>query len=203
MFNSAMPAVLWALVVPPLALGQVMRTPLPRAALERPVILKDTRPAGPAPGMIYGTALSTTKARITWSTVPAANGYQLSRSGGGSSGMTLIQSVAATPGLVLAVDPTQYGKPVISPIPIKWGGTPNTTPPIRYLDSGRTPKASYTYMVVATYPDTGQYRSGSSEPAVLAMPPGLPPAWITATASLGTTVTLNWQPAPDASGYQV
>lgn len=195
--------ILAALTLPHLAVAQVReRIPLPGARLERPTP-RDPRPAGPAPGMIYGTALGPTTAKVTWSTVPAANGYQLYRSGGGSDAAALIHTVAATPGLVLAVDPTAYAGPVISPVPIPWGGSPNTVPPIRYQDPGRNPKATYTYTVVATYPDSGPYRAGSSEGAVLAMPPGLPPAGLSAKTSLGTTVTLTWQPVFDATGYTV
>ena len=179
------------------------RTPLPRTALPRqqPKTI-NARPAGLAPGMIYGTALGPTTAKVTWSTVPAANGYQLYRSGGGSSAATLIHSEAATPGLVLAVNPAFPGQdPRLPQIP--YGGTPNTVPPIRHLDLRRSPKTTYTYTVIATYPDTAAYGAGTSQPAALYMPPGLPPAGLTATTALGTTVTLAWQPVFDATGYTV
>jgi hypothetical protein len=194
-----------ALALPHLAAAQVpQRMPLPGTRLERPEgLTRDPRPVGPAPGMIYGTALGPTTAKVTWSPVPAANGYQLYRSGGGSTAATLIHSVAATPGLVLAVNPTAYAGPVIPPVPIKWGGTVNTIPPIAYRDLRRSPKTRYIYTVVATYPDSGPYRAGTSEAAELAMPPGLPPAGLAATTSLGTTVTLTWQPVRDATGYRV
>jgi hypothetical protein len=197
--------VLCGLALPQLGAAQVpLRTPVSGVRLERPeVVTRDLRPAGPAPGMIYGTALGPTTAKVTWSTVPAANGYQLYRTGGGSTVPTMIHSIAATPGLVLAVNPTAYAGPVISPVPIKWGGTVNTIPPIAYRDLRRSPKTRYTYTVVATYPDSGPYRAGTSEAAELAMPPGLPPAGLAATTSLGTTVTLTWQPVHDATGYRV
>ena len=72
-----------------------------------------------------------------------------------------------------------------------------------YRDPGRSPKATYTYAVVATYPDSSPYRAGTSQTTTVAMPPGLPPAGLTATASQGTTVTLGWLPAFDATGYKV
>jgi hypothetical protein len=191
------------LALPHLAVAQVReRIPLPGAQLERPPA-KDTRPAGPAPGMIYGTAMGPTTAKVTWSTVAAANGYQLYRSGGASNAVVMVHSEAATPGLVLAVDPTAYPgqDPRLPQIP--YGGSPNTVPPIRHIDLRRSPKVTYTYTVVATYPDTSSYRAGTSAPALLYMPPGLPPAALAATTSLGTTVTLTWLPVPDATGYSV
>lgn len=196
---------LCGMALPQLGAAQVPeRTPLPKTALPRQELrARDPRPAGPAPGMIYGTALGPTTAKVTWSTVPAANGYQIYRSGGGSSAAALIHTVPATPGLVLAVDPTNSGKPDPRLPQISYGGSPNTMPPIRHIDLRRSPKVTYTYTVVVTYPDSAPYRAGTSEPAVLAMPPGLPPAALAATTSLGTTVTLTWLPVPDATGYSV
>jgi hypothetical protein len=152
--------------------------------------------------MIYGTAMGPTTAKVTWSPVSAANGYQLYRSAGTSS-MVLIHSEAATPGLVLGVNPTAYPgqDPRLPQIP--YGGSPNTTPPIRHIDLRRSPKVTYTYTVVATYPDTSSYRAGTSTPALLYMPPGLPPAGLSATTAQGTNVTLTWLPAFDATGYIV
>lgn len=196
--------ILAALALPHIAMAQVPErvrvpgTPLPRQ--ERRTI--DARPAGPAPGMIYGTALGPTTAKVTWSTVAAANGYQVYRSEG-SGAATLIHSEAATPGLVLAVDPTTYGKPDPRLPQISYGGSPNTVPPIRHKDLRRSPKVTYTYTVVATYPDSSSYRAGTSAPADLYMPPGLPPAGLSATTSLGTNVTLSWLPVFDATGYMV
>ncbi|MEO8089651.1 MAG: fibronectin type III domain-containing protein [Gemmatimonadales bacterium] len=206
------PAMLFGLALPQLGVAQVPeRIVVPGAVLPRQAIRnRDLRPAGPAPDMIYGRALSPTRARVTWSTVPDANGYQLYRSGAGSGASTLIHSVVATPGLVLAVNPTAYqGPPPPQPgtpgggKPVPWVGNSNPVPTKSYVDPGRTPKATYTYAVVATYPDTAPYRAGSSQPASLAMLPGLPPAGLSATTSLGTTVTLSWQPVLDATGYQV
>ncbi len=179
------------------------RSSLPRTALPRQELRsRDLRPAGPAPGMIYGTAMGPTTAKVTWSPVSAANGYQLYRSAGTSS-MVLIHSEAATPGLVLGVNPTAYPgqDPRLPQIP--YGGSPNTTPPIRHIDLRRSPKVTYTYTVVATYPDTSSYRAGTSTPALLYMPPGLPPAGLSATTAQGTNVTLTWLPAFDATGYIV
>lgn len=202
----AIPKVLLcALALPQLGTAQVPeRTALPRTALPRQELRsRDPRPAGPPPGMIYGTALGPTTAKVTWSTVPAANGYQLYRSGGASNAAVLIHSQAATPGLVLAVDPTAYPgqDPRLPQIP--YGGSPNTVPPIRHMDLRRSPKVTYTYTVVATYPDSSSYQAGTSAPAVLYMPPGLPPAGLSAKTALGTNVTLSWLPVFDATGYIV
>lgn len=196
---------LCALALPQLGTAQVPeRTPLPRIALPRQELRlsRDPRPAGPAPGMIYGTALGPTTAKVTWSTVAGANGYQLYRSAGPGAA-TLIHSEAATPGLVLAVDPTYSGKPDPRLPQISYGGSPNTVPPIRHIDLRRSPKVTYTYTVVATYPDTSSYRAGTSAPALLYMPPGLSPAGLSATTAQGTNVTLNWLPLFDATGYMV
>ncbi len=189
--------------LPGLASAQVgERTPLPSTALPRPQARTiDARPAGPAPAMIYARALGPTTARVTYSQVPAATGYQLYRSGGASTGSTLVQSVTVNPNLVLAYDPGAYSGPPPQMIP---GGTSGVSgPPMTYSDPGRSPKASYTYAVVATYPDSGPYQPGASQPTTVAMPPGLPPAGLTATTSLGTTVSLTWEPAFDATGYMV
>jgi hypothetical protein len=150
--------------------------------------------------MIYGRALGPTTAKVTWSQVPAATGYQLYRSSG-SGAATLIKAVTVNPNLVLAYDPTAYKGPAPQMVP--WGNSGVSGPPMSYQDPGRSPKATYTYSVVTTYPDSGPYRAGNSEPATVSMPPGLPPAGLTATTSLGTTVTLHWEPAPDATGYMV
>jgi hypothetical protein len=195
--------VLSVVTFPGLASGQAgERTPLPGARLARPEPRTlDPRPAGPAPAMIYARALGPTTARVTYSQVAAATGYQLYRSGGGSGGTTLVQSITINPNLVIAYDPTAYGAPPPRMIP---GGTSGVAgPPMTYQDPGRSPKATYTYAVVATYPDSAPYRAGTSEPTTVAMPPGLPPAGLTATTSLGTTVTLSWIPAFDATGYLV
>lgn len=195
---------LGGLALPQLGAAQVPeRLPSPRTALPRQEIRgRDPRPAGPAPGMIYGTALGPTTAKVTWSTVAAANGYQLYRSAG-LGAATLIHSEAATPGLVLAVDPTYSGKPDPRLPQVSYGGSPNTVPPIRHIDLRRSPKVTYTYTVVATYPDTSSYRAGTSAPALLYMPPGLSPAGLSATTALGTNVTLSWLPVFDATGYMV
>jgi hypothetical protein len=150
--------------------------------------------------MIYGRALGPTTAKVTWSHVPDATGYQVYRSGA-SGGATLIKAVTVNPGLVLAYDPTAYKGPAPQMVP--WGNSGVTGPPMSYQDPGRSPKATYTYTVMTTYPDSGPYRAGTSELATVSMPPGLPPAGLTATPSLGTTVTLRWEPAPDATGYTV
>jgi hypothetical protein len=208
-----------ALVVPPLAEAQVPRRILvPGAQLER-AQLKDTRPTGPAPAMIYAKALSPTTAKVTYARVPKASGYQLYRSTGGAAPL-LVNSVAVDPNLVLAYDPTAYSGPPPGvagprtpgvsggpppPGPVPYGGTGGVSggPPMTYTDPGRSPKASYTYSVVATYPDSSPYRPGSSEPTTVTMPPGLAPVGLTASTSMGTTVTLHWEPAPDATGYTV
>lgn len=194
--------VLCGLALPPVGAAQVPeRTPVPGARLPRqePKTI-DARPAGPAPAMIYARALGPTTARVTYSRVPAATGYQLYRSGG-SGTATLVNAVTVNPNLVLAYDPTAYKGPAPTVVP---GGSSGVSgPPVSYKDPGRSPKATYTYSVVATYPDSGPYRAGNSEPATVSMPPGLPPAGLTATTSLGTTVTLHWDPAPDATGYTV
>jgi hypothetical protein len=148
--------------------------------------------------MIYARAISPTTARVTYSVVPAATGYQLYRTGSGAA--TLVSSVTVNPNLVLAYDPTAPKGP--PPIMVPWGTGGVSGPPRSYMDLGRSPKATYTYSVVATYPDSGPYRAGNSAPAMVTMPPGLPPAGLTATTSLGT-VTLRWDPAPDATGYTV
>ncbi len=190
--------ILAAIALPQIAVAQVgERIPLPGGKLER----RDSRPAGPAPAMIYARALGPTTARVTYSQVPAATGYQLYRSAGGSGAATLVNAVTINPNMVLAYDPTAYRGP--APQVVEGGNSGVSGPPMSYKDLGRSPKATYTYLVVATYPDTGQYRAGSSEPATVTMPPVLPPAGLTATTSFGTTVTLGWLPAPDASGYQV
>jgi hypothetical protein len=152
--------------------------------------------------MIYGTALGPTTAKITWSTVASANGYQLYRSDG-SGASTLIHSEAATPGLVIVMDPAYSGNPDPRLPQISYGGSTNTVPPIRHKDLRRSPKVTYTYTVVATYPDSAPYRAGTSQPAALYMPPGLPPAGLSATTTLGTNVTLSWLPVFDATGYMV
>lgn len=193
---------LCALALPQLGAAQVReRTPLPGTALPRqqPRTI-DARPAGPAPAMIYARALGPTTAKVTYSRVPAATGYQLYRSGG-SGAATLVNAVTVNPNLVLAYDPSAYKGPPPSVVP--WGNSGVSGPPVSYQDLGRSPKATYTYSVVATYPDSGPYRAGNSEPATVSMPPGLPPAGLTATTSLGTTVTLSWERAPDATGYTV
>ncbi len=195
---------LCGLALPQLGAAQLPeRTALPRTALPNQELrTRDIRPAGPAPGMIYGTALGPTTARITWSTVATANGYQLYRSEG-SGAATLIHSEVATPGLVLAVDPRYSDKPDPRLPQISYGGSPNTVPPIRHKDLRRSPKVTYTYTVVATYADTSSYRAGTSAPASLYMPPGMPPAGLSATTALGTNVTLSWLPVLDATGYIV
>ncbi|MBA3444691.1 MAG: hypothetical protein H0T58_07565, partial [Gemmatimonadales bacterium] len=171
--------ILAVFVLPQIAVAQVgERIPLPGGKLER----RDSRPAGPAPAMIYATALGPTTARVTYSQVPAATGYQLYRSSG-SGAATLVSAFTVNPNMVLAYDPTAYK----GPAPMVPGGNSGVSgPPVSYEDLGRSPKATYTYLVVATYPDTGQYRAGSSEPATVTMPPVLPPAGLTATTSLGT-----------------
>jgi hypothetical protein len=187
--------------LPGLASAQIVeRTLVPGTALPRQQVRTiDSRPAGPAPDMIYARALGPTTARITYSQVPAATGYQLYRSGGGSAGATLVQTVNSN--LVLAYDPGGYSGP--APRLIPWGTSGVSGLPLSYQDPGRSPKATYTYAVVATYPDSGPYRSASSQPTTVAMPPGLPPAGLTATPSLGSTVTLGWVSAFDATGYMV
>ena len=192
------------LALPQLGAAQLPeRTAVPGTALPRQELRsKELRPAGPAPGMIYGTALGPTTAKVTWSTVAAANGYQLYRSTG-SGASTLIHSEAATPGLVLVVDPRYSGQPDPRLPQISYGGSPNTVPPIRHIDLRRSPKVTYTYTVVATYPDTSSFGAGTSAPALLYMPPGLPPAGLSATTTLGTNVTLSWLPVFDATGYIV
>jgi hypothetical protein len=180
--------------------------------------MKDTRPAGPGPAMIYARALSPTTAKVTYARVAKANGYQLYRSTGGAA-PALINSVAADPNLVLAYDPTAYNGPPpgaagprtpgVSGGPLPAGTMPYGSssvsggPPLTYSDPGRSPKVSYTYSVMATYPDSGPYRAGSSELTTITMPPGLPPVGLTATTSMGTTISLHWEPAPDATGYTV
>ncbi len=198
-------ALLCCLALPRFGAAQLPdRTALPTTPLPRQEIRgRDLRPAGPAPGMIYGNALGPTTAKVTWSAVPAANGYQIYRSGGGSNTATLIHTVPATPGLVLAVDPTAPSGPDPRLPQIPYGGNPNTVPPIRHIDLRRSPKVTYTYTVVATYPDSAPYRAGTSQPAALYMPPGLPPVGLSATTSLGTKVTLSWLPVVDATGYVV
>jgi hypothetical protein len=210
--------ILLACGLPTFVAAQVpQRIAVPGAQLER-LQTKDTRPAGPAPAMIYARALGPTTAKVTYAPVPKANGYQLYRSTGGTA-PRLINSRAVDPNLVLAYDPTAYNGPPPGtagprtpgvsggpppPGPVSYGSTGvSGGPPMTYTDPGRSPKTSYTYSVVATYPDTSPYRPGSSEPATVTMPPGLPPAGLTATTSLGTTITLHWEPAPDATGYTV
>jgi hypothetical protein len=179
------------------------RSALPRTALPRQEFpSRDLRPAGPAPKTIYGTALGATTAKVTWSTVLPATGYQLYRTAEGSTSATLIHSNVANPSQVIVVDPTAYQGPVLGPS-IPYGGTPNTVPPIAYIDRRRSPKATYTYTVLVTFPDTAPYSAASSTPASLYMPPGLPPAGLSATTDLGTKVTLSWQPVVDATGYIV
>ncbi|MDQ3136223.1 MAG: fibronectin type III domain-containing protein [Gemmatimonadota bacterium] len=161
--------------------------------------------------MIYARALGPTTARVTHSVVPAATGYQLYRSVSGSSASTLVKSVTVNPNMVLVLDPkayrgpgygTGYG-PGYGPGSIPGEAINASELPRSYEDPGRHPKASYSYAVVATYPDSGQYQAGTSQVATLTMPPGLPPAGLTATTSSGTTITLRWDPAPDATGYKV
>ena len=192
------PVMLSILALPEPAAAQVPeRTPLPRTAVEKSA-QKDLRPAGPAPAMIYARAISPTTARVTYSVVPAAIGYQLYRTGPGAA--TLVSSVTVNPNMVLAYDPSAYKGP--APMTIPWGNSGVSGPPLSYRDLGRSPKATYTYSVVATYPESGPYRAGNSAPTTVTMPPGLAPAGLTATTSLGA-VSLRWDAAPDATGYTV
>ncbi len=208
-----------ALALPGLATAQPTgRVPLPGVALPRGErITKDARPAGPAPGMIYGRALGPTSTRVVWSQIPAANGYQLYRSEGAVSTRSLVNTIAVTPNMVIVVDPTASRMPTgpvlggaysaggasSAALPIPWASASVALPTKSFVDTGRRPKTTYTYSVVTTYPDSGPYRSSTSEVTTVTMPPGLPPAWITASTAAGTTVTLNWQAAPDATGYKV
>ncbi|MDQ6886126.1 MAG: fibronectin type III domain-containing protein [Gemmatimonadota bacterium] len=175
--------------------------PRPGAAMprgERPA--KDVRPVGPAPGMFYATALGPTSTRVVWSVVPAATGYQLYRSAGGSSAV-LLKTVSQTPNAVNVLN-------FIPKVTYTSGGVPKLAgavigaPPVRFVDTALRPRSAYTYVVVSTYSDSGPYRNATSQVAV-STPSVLPPAWISATPTAGTMVTLNWQLAPDATGYKV